>query len=128
MDPPPVSFCSVDAGLTVISVSSVNRSPSPLTVIDTFPALTEGDAAILNTTRPSLFGATSTDWLLLPDTSSGPVTLIVAVASADLDVVLLIETGTDTESCGLRNLGSAVLITNGSATVCSDAEEPKDSL
>ena len=55
----------------------------------------------------------------------GPASLIVAVAVEDLDVVLLIVTGTETVSFGLRNRGKAELNTIGSATVIVDSAFPE---
>src|SRR5678815_4023917 len=125
IDPLPDIFCKVDGGRTDISVSSENFSPSPFTITDIFPTAIAGSATTWNVARPSLFAFSERDLLLIPIIFSGPLTLKLADTVVAFDVVLLNITGTVTVSPGLKNLGKAVLITIGSATVMVFSDEPK---
>src|SRR5204863_8519350 len=78
---------------------------------------TERLATTWKTARPSLFALITTDRSFSPIIFNGPSTEIAAEIFVDFAVVLLKVTGTVTVSPGLKNLGNAVLITIGSATV-----------
>src|SRR5580765_2244015 len=125
IDPLPDIFCKVEGGLTDISVSSVNFSPRPFTATEIFPTAIAGSATTWNTARFSLFAFNERDWLLLPIICNGPLTFKLAETFVVLEVVLVNVTGTVTVSPGLKNLGNAVLITIGSATVIVFSDEPK---
>ena len=125
IDPLPVIFCNVEGGLTDISVSSVNFSPRPFTATEIFPTAMAGSATTWNIARFSLFAFSERDWLLLPIIFNGPLTFKLVETFVAFEVVLLNVTGTVTVSPGLKNLGKAVLITMGSATVIVFSDDPK---
>src|ERR1700759_1678559 len=124
MLPLPVVFCRDDAGRILISVSSLNLPPGPFISTEIFPIPITGAAIILKYSRFSLFGGIVNDNSLLPEIRMPPVVLNVAEPLAEVEVVLVIVTGTLMESEGLRKRGRAVLNTSGSATVILDSAEP----
>jgi hypothetical protein len=124
MLPLPVVFCRDDAGRILISVSSLNLPPGPFISTDIFPVPITGVAVTLKCNRFSLFAGIVNDNSLLPETNIPPVALNVAEPLAEEEVVFVMVTGTLMESVGLRNRGSEVLNTSGSATVIFDSAEP----
>ncbi len=91
----------------------------------TLPTFIFGSATTLKTATPSLFAFSNTDWVFPPETFNGPSTFTLAETVVVLSVVFVNVTGTFTVSPGLRNLGNAVLITIGSATVIVLSAAPK---
>src|SRR5580658_4145618 len=109
IDPLPVDFVSGAEGRIPISVSSVKCSPFAFTSTVTFPIPIVGDAASLNSARPSLLGLMLMDCSWSPTGCSGPLSRSFTSAPAPEDVVLLIVTGIDTVSPGLMKRGNAEL-------------------
>ena len=100
-----------------ISVSSVKRSPLLLTSTVTLPMPIVGEAAILNSARPSLFAPMLSDCCSSPMGWRGPLRRSFTSAAPPEAVVLLMVTGRVTVSPGLMKRGNAELRTMGSATV-----------